>query len=88
MDWKQVLIDAGLPCKTAEINQFGNVEAEFSRSLTQTEWILFLRLTDPKAYRKASAKEEAKLASELRNLTPAQAVDYIENNVNNLASAK
>jgi len=36
----------------------------------------------------SSARGEAALASQLRTLTPQQAVDYIETNVTNLASAK
>lgn len=38
--------------------------------------------------RRANAQAEAKLAAQLRSLTPQQAVDYIETNVTNLASAK
>jgi hypothetical protein len=88
MDWKQVLLNAGLPCESAGVNQFGKVDASFTRPLTPTEWLLFLQLTDVIAYRKANARAEAKLATELKSLTPAQAVAYIETNVTNLASAK
>lgn len=38
--------------------------------------------------RKENAKQEAGLASQLKSLTPQGAVDYIETNVTNLASAK
>ena len=38
--------------------------------------------------RKENAKQEAGLASQLKSLTPQEAVDYIETNVTNLASAK
>lgn len=38
--------------------------------------------------RKASAITEARLATELKTLTPAQAVAYIDANVTNIASAK
>lgn len=38
--------------------------------------------------RRMSAKPEAALAGILKTVTPQQAVDYIEQNVNDLASAK
>jgi len=38
--------------------------------------------------RRVNAQAEAKLATELRSLTPAQAVAYIESNVTTLATAK
>lgn len=38
--------------------------------------------------RKANAKAEARLAAELRTLTPQQAVNYIDANVTTIASAK
>lgn len=38
--------------------------------------------------RKENAKQEAGLASRLKSLTPQEAVEYIEVNVTNLASAK
>lgn len=38
--------------------------------------------------RKANAVSEARLATELKALTPAQAVAYIDSNVTNIASAK
>ena len=38
--------------------------------------------------RQQAARGEAALATQLRTLTPQQAVDYINNNVTNLASAK
>lgn len=38
--------------------------------------------------RQINSASEANLASQLRTLTPQQAVDYIETNVTNLASAK
>jgi len=83
MDWKQLLIDAGLPCVSAEVNQFGRVDASFERSLTQAEWLAFLRITDTKRYRHENAVNEARLATELRTRTAAEVAQYVEQQITN-----
>lgn len=88
MNWLEVLQNAGLPAVSASVNETGKVDASFSRELTPVEWRLFLTLTDPARARQTAAKAEAALAIELKSLTPAQAVAYVENNVTTLASAK
>lgn len=87
MNWKQVLIDAGLPCEWAEMRD-GRVEAGFSRPLTFAENVKFLELTDLPAARRAGAIGEAALVAELKNVTGNQAADWIETNVTSLATAK
>lgn len=88
MDWLQALINAGLPCTAAWVDERERVQASFTRELTRAEWLTFLSLTDPVRARREGAREEARLAEALRTCTPQQAVDYIEANVTNLASAK
>ena len=79
---------AGLPV----VSTNGEIQATFSRSLDDAEEEIYLNLLFPnrlaQKLRKASAISEAALATELKSLTPAQAVAYIENNVTTLASAK
>jgi hypothetical protein len=92
MNWLLTLQQAGLPAIKAyeETTEDGTiqVQASFSRSLTAVEWQLFLSLTNPARARRENAINEAALATELKSLTPAQAVQYIENNVIDLPSAK
>jgi hypothetical protein len=91
MNWLLILQQAGLPATTAsESTENGNtrVNASFSRELSPAEWQLFLSLTNPAEAKRNAAKAEAALADVLANLTPAQAVQYVEDNVTTLASAK
>jgi len=60
MDWILTLQNAGLPATIAAVNEYGKVDAAFSRELTPAEWLLFLSLTDPGAYRKANASKIAR----------------------------
>ena len=87
MDWKQILLDAGLPVTWAEMRE-GRVEAGFDRPLTQAEAGKFLQIVDPPAARRAAAEAGAMLATELKSVTGEQAVNWIETNVTSLATAK
>ena len=88
MDWLLTLTSAGLPATDAWVDERGNIQAQFSRELTPAEWLAFLRLTDPERARREGARDEARLAAALRNCTAAQAVEYINSSVTDLASAK
>jgi hypothetical protein len=79
---------AGLPV----VSTNGEIQATFSRSLDDAEMEIYLNILFPnrqtQRLRKANAIGEAMLATELKTLTPAQAVQYIESNVTDLPSAK
>lgn len=79
---------AGLPVVSATDGK----QATFSRTLTDSEMDVYLDLLFParqvQRLRQANAINEASLAIQLKSLTPAQAVQYIETNVINLATAK
>jgi len=48
MDYKQLLIQAGLPCVSAIVSDItGEVIAQFERSLTPAEWNLYLKIINP-----------------------------------------
>lgn len=78
------LIAAGLPAIDAQ----PGVTPHFSRPLTPAEELVRDSIVNKPAYRRATARSQAALATQLRTLTPQQAVDYIETNVTNLATAK
>lgn len=82
------LQNAGLPVVSAT----DGVSACFSRTLEEGEMNIYLNILMPnrqaQKLRKANAIAEAGLATELKTLTPAQTVQYIETNVTSLASAK
>lgn len=65
---------------TSEVLTDLEIEAILAQPITSAE--------QAAAARKAESISQAKLATELRSLTPDQAVAYIENNVTSLASAK
>jgi hypothetical protein len=73
-----------------------NIQIEWSGDLNEKKRILssygitYIPTTAELAAetRRVNAQAEAKLATELRSLTPAQAVAYIESNVTTLATAK
>lgn len=82
------LQNAGLPV----ISTNGETQATFNRLLTDVETDIYLDILFPyrqaQRLRKQNAVNEAFLANELKSITPAQAVTYIENNVTSLATAK
>lgn len=88
----ETLAGAGLPVETAD--EEGRVI--FSRSLSDAEDVIFndmiLKHFRPIEYtikrRKENAKGKLALATQLKKVTPQQAVDYVDANVTNLASAK
>lgn len=84
----QTLINAGLPATSIWTDFEGFNQYDFSRPLTSDEWHKFLELTSPAKARKNMAKSNAKMATTIKSLTPKQAVDYIEKNVTNIATAK
>lgn len=88
MDWLTILQQESLPVVAAWVDEHGQVQATFERPLTWAEWYKFLECTNPTAARQAAAKSNAALATALKGLTPQQAVDYIDTNVKDLASAK
>lgn len=88
------MVTAGLPIIASQSYEPLS-EYIFSRSLTNAELITFSSIsTAPtlqqmrQKQRKSDAIIEASLAVELKSLTPQEAVNYIENNVTNLATAK
>lgn len=68
------------------------VRVMFTRELTAAEDEVYLNILFPfrqaQIDRRKNAINEAVLATQLKSLTPQQAVNYIENNVTNLATAK
>lgn len=78
------LIAAGLPAIDAQ----PGVTPHFSRPLTLAEEVIRDSIMNKPAWRRVTARGNAKLSTQLRTLTPQQAVDYIETNVTNLATAK
>jgi hypothetical protein len=86
------LQNAGLPVVSATDIPGKPRQATFSRTLTTEEEEIYLDLLFPfrqiQKARKANAINEVAAATQLKSVTPAQAVLYIENNVLDLPSAK
>jgi hypothetical protein len=78
MDWTTELLAAGLPVISAVTNSDGVVDASFTRTLTAAEWHLYLTITDPAKARKQSAKTNARLVVEIKDLSPAQAETWFD----------
>lgn len=88
MDKLTLLQDAGIPITSLIETRQGNYHAEFSRTLTPEEWEIYEQILYPARRRRRLAKAEAAKATALKTITPAEAVNYIEANVTNIASAK
>ena len=81
------LTAAGIPV-TSIVEKRGMYASEFSRTLTPEEWATYDAIVYPERARKAAAKGEAALSTALKNITPAEAVAYINKHVTDLQSAK
>jgi hypothetical protein len=64
MDYKQLLLSAGLPCvdayKDDETNQ---IVASFARELTQQEWQIYLKVINPPTWNDIRAERDKRLAA-------------------------
>lgn len=87
MDYLTLLQEAGLPIISIVKVKRG-YDAEFSRALTPEEELIYEQIVYPARVRQAIAKSEAAKATALKTITPKEAVEYIEANVTNIASAK
>lgn len=82
------LTAAGLPITSIIETRPANYNSEFTRTLTPEEWVTYEQIVYPARVRKSAAKGEAALATALKTISPAQAVEYINTQVTDLASAK
>jgi nitrogen regulatory protein PII-like uncharacterized protein len=88
MDKLTLLQNAGIPITSLVETRLGNYHAEFTRTLTPEEWLTYEQIVYPARLRRRLAKDEAAKATALKTITPEQAVEYINKNVTDLASAK